>query len=220
MAELDQGLYRHRLCKALRQLLLLMALLEKGIEILKRHEQQRAVITTPFHQTIARHRKGLLKTMRTPRFTTALLGLSIGLISLEAGLSAAQAGCNFLPPVGSNGSSNIVKKRVSREKLIGRTNWNTDFAVNAPYSSFKLFFTADSTASGTYPVEAFLKFTDGSNLRVVKESMTPPIGTGKQFGPFTVPQGKQVNQVNFKIGAGSDPNSTGFSYRISVQGCN
>ena len=220
MAELDQGLYRHRLCKALRQLLLLMALLEKGIEILKRHEQQRAVITIPFHQTIARHREGLLKTMRTIRFTTALLGLSVGLISLEAGLSAAQAGCNFLPPVGGNGSSNIVKKRVSREKLIGRTNWNTDFAVNAPYSSFKLFFTADSTASGTYPVEAFLKFTDGSNLRVVKESMTPPIGTGKQFGPFTVPQGKQVNQVNFKIGAGSDPNSTGFSYRISVQGCN
>jgi|TARA_Y100000589_G_scaffold296303_1_gene303355 hypothetical protein len=152
--------------------------------------------------------------------TTALLALAAGLISLEAGLSAAQAGCSFLPPVGGDGSSNIVKKRVSREKLIGRTNWNTDFAVNAPYSSYKLFFTADSTASGTYPVEAYLKFTDGSNLRVVKESMTPPIGTGKQFGPFSAPQGKQVSQVNFKIGAGSDPNSTGFSYRISVQGCN
>ena len=113
-----------------------------------------------------------------------------------------------------------MKKRVSREKLIGRTNWNTDFAVNKPYTIYRLFFTADSTASGTYPIEAFLKFTDGSNLRVVKESMKPPIGTGKEFGPFTVPQGKQVSQVNFKIGAGSDPNSTGFSYRISVQGCN
>ncbi|WP_413746652.1 hypothetical protein [Synechococcus sp. MIT S9507] len=158
--------------------------------------------------------------MRTTSFMTALLGLSAGLISLEAGVSASQAGCNFLPPVGGDGSSNIVKKRVSREKLIGRTNWNTDFAVDAPYSSFKLFFTADSTASGTYPVEAFLKFTDGSNLRIVKESMRPPIGTGKEFGPFSVPQGKQVSQVNFKIGAGSDPSSTGFSYRISVQGCN
>jgi len=158
--------------------------------------------------------------MGTPRFTIALLGLSAGLISLEAGLSAARAGCSFLPPIGGDGSSNIVKKRVSREKLIGRTNWNTDFAANGPYTSYKLFFTADSTASGTYPVEAYLKFTDGSNLRVVKESMRPPLGTGKQFGPFTVPQGKQVNQVNFKIGAGSDPNSTGFSYRISVQGCN
>ena len=158
--------------------------------------------------------------MGTPRFTIALLGLSAGLISLEAGLSAARAGCSFLPPIGGDGNSNIVKKRVSREKLIGRTNWNTDFAANGPYTSYKLFFTADSTASGTYPVEAYLKFTDGSNLRVVKESMRPPLGTGKQFGPFTVPQGKQVNQVNFKIGAGSDPNSTGFSYRISVQGCN
>ena len=105
--------------------------------------------------------------MGTPRLTIAMLGLTAGLISLEAGLSAAQAGCSFLPPVGGDGSSNIVKKRVSREKLIGRTNWNTDFAVNGPYTSYKLFFTADSTASGTYPVEAYLKFTDGSNLRVV-----------------------------------------------------
>ena len=160
--------------------------------------------------------------MGTPRFTIALVGLTAGLISLEASISVAQAArnCNFLPPVGGDGSSNIVKKRVSREKLIGRTNWNTDFAVNKPYTIYRLFFTADSTASGTYPIEAFLKFTDGSNLRVVKESMKPPIGTGKEFGPFTVPQGKQVSQVNFKIGAGSDPNSTGFSYRISVQGCN
>ena len=97
--------------------------------------------------------------MRTPRFTTALLGLSVGLISLEAGLSAAQAGCNFLPPVGGNGNSNIVKKRVSREKLIGRTNWNTDFLVDQPYRSFKLFFTADSSDPSSYPVQAFLKFS-------------------------------------------------------------
>jgi len=134
--------------------------------------------------------------------------------------SAAEAACAFLPPVGSDGSSRIVKKRVGKPKLIGRTNWNTDFAVNGRYGSYKLFFTADSTASGTYPVEAYLKFTDGSNLRVVQESMTPPIGRGRMFGPFTVPQGKTVSQVNFKIGTGSDPDSTGFSYRISVQGCN
>ena len=73
---------------------------------------------------------------------------------------------------------------MGKAKLIGHTNWNTDFAVNGPFTSYKLFFTADSTANGTYPVEAFLKFTDGSNLRVVKESLTPPIGTGRMFGPL------------------------------------
>ena len=137
----------------------------------------------------------------------------------------AQAGCTFLMPIGGNGDgpkTYIVKKRVQRNKaLIGRTNWNTDFVVNQPFTSYKLFFTADSTDSnpGSYPIEAFLKFSDGSNLRVVNEFMKPPTGTGAQFGPFQTPQGKAVSQVNFKVGAGNDPGATGFSYRISVQGC-
>ena len=159
-------------------------------------------------------------TMARRTLIAVVIGLGAGLISLDVGRSAAQASCSFLSPIGGDGSSDIVKKRVGKGKLLGRTNWNTDFAANRPYTSYKLFFTADSTARGTYPVEAFLKFTDGSNLRVVQESLTPPIGTGRMFGRFSVPQGKQVSQVNFKIGAGSDPTSTGFSYRISVQGCN
>ena len=92
-------------------------------------------------------------------------------------------------PIGGNGDGPkpyIVKKRVQRNKAVGRTNWNTDFVVNQPFGSYKLFFTADSTDSnpGSYPIEAFLKFSDGSNLRVVNEFMKPPTGTGAQFGPF------------------------------------
>jgi hypothetical protein len=49
--------------------------------------------------------------------------------------------------------------------------------------------------------------------------MKPPTGTGAQFGPFQAPSGKAVSQVNFRIGANNDPGATGFSYRISVQGC-
>ena len=137
----------------------------------------------------------------------------------------AQAGCTFLMPIGGNGDGPkpyIVKKRVQRNKaLIGRTNWNTDFVVNQPFASYKLFFTADSTDNnpGSYPIEAFLKFSDGSNLRVVNEFMKPPTSTGAQFGPFQAPSGKAVSQVNFRIGANNDPGATGFSYRISVQGC-
>ncbi len=133
-------------------------------------------------------------------------------------------------PLGGNGSGpepGIVKKKVERPKgligkALGRTNWNTDFVVDQPYRSYKLFFTADSTDGnpGSYPIEAFLKFSDGTNLKVVNEAMTPPTGTGAQFGPFSAPQGKAVSQVNFRIGANKDPGATGFSYRISVQGCN
>ena len=100
------------------------------------------------------------------------------------------------------------------------TNWNTDFVVDQPYSSFKLFFTADSSDSTSYPIEAFLKFSDGSNLKVADEQLQPPLGTGRMFGPFSQVQGKSISQVNFKVGANKDPKATGFSYRISVQGCN
>lgn len=141
----------------------------------------------------------------------------------------AQAGCTFLMPIGGNGDGPkpyIVKKRVERPKgligkAVGRTNWNTDFVVNQPYASYKLFFTADSTDNnpGSYPIEAFLKFSDGSTLKVVDEFMKPPTGTGAQFGPLAAPSGKAVSQVNFRIGANNDPGATGFSYRISVQGC-
>ncbi len=141
----------------------------------------------------------------------------------------AQAGCTFLMPIGGNGDGPkpyIVKKRVERPKgligkAVGRTNWNTDFVVNQPYASYKLFFTADSTDNnpGSYPIEAFLKFSDGSNLKVVEEFMKPPTGTGAQFGPLAAPSGKAVSQVNFRIGSNNDPGATGFTYRISVQGC-
>ena len=106
----------------------------------------------------------------------------------------AQAGCTFLMPIGGNGDGPkpyIVKKRVERPKgligkAVGRTNWNTDFVVNQPYASYKLFFTADSTDNnpGSYPIEAFLKFSDGSNLKVVDEFMKPPTILGQLDSAF------------------------------------
>ena len=109
-----------------------------------------------------------------------------------------------------------MNKKVERTKgligkAIGRTNWNTDFVVDQPYNKFKLFFTADSTDSASYPIQAFLKFSDGSNLQVVDEQMQPLLGTGKMLGPFQEVAGKSVSQVNFRIGANNDPQATGFS---------
>ena len=96
-------------------------------------------------------------------------------------------------------------------KAIGRTNWNTDFVVDQPYRSFKLFFTADSSDPSSYPVQAFLKFSDVSNRKVADEQLQPPVGTGRMFGPFQQVPGKSISQVNFRIGANKDPQATGFS---------
>ncbi len=150
-----------------------------------------------------------------------LAGVALVALPLAAAPPAgAVPVCTFLQPIGGDGVSPIVAKQVGRGKLIGRTNWNTDFIVDRPYDSYKFFFTANSSSgSAQYPVTGFLKFSDGSNLQVFNETMAPPIGTGRRFGPFPAVPGKQTSQANFKIGASDDPGALGFSYRISVQGC-
>jgi hypothetical protein len=155
--------------------------------------------------------------LKAPNLLAAGLTVGVGL----AGLSAnAAPTCTFLQPVGGNGTSPIVSKSVGRGKLLGKTNWNTDFFVTQPYTSYKFFFTANSSdPKAQYPVEGYMKFSDGSNLRMFNNLMSPPMGTGKMFGPFAAVPGKQTSQMNFKIGASNDPGALGFSYRISVQGC-
>jgi hypothetical protein len=155
--------------------------------------------------------------MSLTRLTAA--GFALG-VALWGGSAGAAPTCTFLQPVGGNGSSPIVSKSVGRGKLIGKTNWNTDFFITQPYTSFKFFFTANSSdAQAQYPVEGNMKFSDGSSLQMFKTLMNPPMGTGKMFGPFASVPGKQATQMNFKVGASNDPGALGFSYRISVQGC-
>ena len=155
--------------------------------------------------------------MSLTRFAAA--GFALG-AALWGGSTVAAPTCTFLQPVGGNGSSSIVSKSVGRGKLIGKTNWNTDFFITQPYTSFKFFFTANSSDSqAQYPVEGNMKFSDGSSLQMFNTLMNPPMGTGKMFGPFASVPGKQATQMNFKVGASNDPAALGFSYRISVQGC-
>jgi len=157
------------------------------------------------------------------RFLSSMLwsaGLVGGLAASAVLPAAAQQRCEFLQPVGGTGVTPIVTKTISEGNIFGRPNWNTDFYVTKPYNSYKFFFTADSSVSASYPVVGFLKFSDGSNMQVINDpSFTPPMGTGKMWGPFPAYPDKTVTQLNFKIGASADQAATGFTYRISTQGC-
>jgi hypothetical protein len=147
----------------------------------------------------------------------------LGCAALQLAMPAAGMAetCVFLKPIGGDGTSPIVAKTVGRGKLIGQTNWWTDFIVDRPYSNYKYFFTANSSdPKAQYPVEGFMKFSDGTNLQLFNVMMSPPIGSGKMFGPYQQVPGKQIGQISFKVGASNDPGALGFSYRISVQGCN
>jgi len=68
---------------------------------------------------------------------------SIGPILVGASLlfgaapGPASAQCRFLLPIGGGGEP-WVEKRISPDRLVGRTNWNTDFAVDRSFSSFRV----------------------------------------------------------------------------------
>lgn len=147
-----------------------------------------------------------------------LAALACATCLLASGPAMAQS-CQFLAPVGGNGVTPVVTKTISPGNPFGRPNWNTDFFVTQPYGSYKFFFTADSSVSATYPIQGYLKFTDGSSLQVINESYAPQMGSGREWSVQAVP-GKTVSQLNFKIGASADQAATGFTYRISTQGCN
>jgi len=166
--------------------------------------------------------------MRVPSLQTplaaalALTAAVTSAVTVGAQSAGAQT-CQFLAHVCGDGTTNIVTKNISPGNPLpfSRPKWNTDFFVTAPYSSYKFFFTANSSVSATYPVEGYLKFTDGTAFQVINEpSFAPPTGTGRQWGPFPAYPGKMVSEVNFRIGATADQAATGFTYRISVQGCN
>lgn len=128
--------------------------------------------------------------------------------------------CVYLPAVG--GGTSVSKSIQLDGPLVfpfGRTNFNTDFTVTEPFRSYKVNFRSTSSKAGPYPIQAYLKFSDGSNLQVVNETLNAQPGQFRQFGPFQPPAGKLVTQVNVKVGSGYNANATGFSYTISVFGC-
>ena len=73
-----------------------------------------------------------------------------------------------------------------------------------------------AVAAGSSSAEAgcrFLMPLGGSGEPVVSKR------TGRKFGPFKAVPGKRTNLMNFRVGSTTRPAAVGFSYRISVQGC-
>jgi hypothetical protein len=134
--------------------------------------------------------------MALSRLLQPVLVTSSLLLLIDAG--HGRASCQFLMPI-QGGGEPVVEKRISADGLLRRNNWNTDFAVDRNYASYRITLQSASTERGVFPVAAFQQ-------QVV-------------FGPFPAVPDKRTNQVNVRVGATAMPRSTGFSYRVSVEGC-
>jgi hypothetical protein len=155
--------------------------------------------------------------MALSRLLQPVLVTSSLLLLIDAGLG--RASCQFLMPI-EGGGEPVVDKRISPDGLLRRTNWNTDFAVDRTYASYRINLQSASSERGVFPIAAFLRFTDNTDLRVVDENRSLEPQQQVVFGPFPAVPDKRTNQVNVRVGATAMPRSTGFSYRVSVEGCN
>lgn len=145
-----------------------------------------------------------------------ILGVGLGLMAAE---SPAQASCTMLMPVGGGGQP-VVEKRISPPGgVFTRSNWNTDFAVNRSFTSYRIHLQSASSDQGLFPVAAFLRFTDNTEFRLMTENVTLQPEERRTFGPFPAVPGRRTNLVNVRVGATAQPGSIGFSYRVSVEGC-
>lgn len=156
-----------------------------------------------------------MRTLSRSSLVPAVMALLLTVV-----LPASALACERLKAVG--GGTSVSKTIQLDGPLVfpfGRTNFNTDFTVNRNFSSYRLNFRSTSSKAGPYPVVAYLKFSDGTNLQVVNETIDATPGMARSFGPFYPPHGKLVTQVNVKVGSGLNANATGFSYVISVDGC-
>jgi len=119
----------------------------------------------------------------SPRAAPAL---AVGL-ALTCG-GTAQVACRFLMPIGGGGQP-VVEKRIGPDRLVGRTNWNTDFAVDRSFASYRVNFQSASTVQGTFPLGVLLMFTDGSNLQLVNYNLSLAPGQQRRLGPFSAVPG-------------------------------
>jgi hypothetical protein len=153
-----------------------------------------------------------------PRPLAPAAALSVMLL-LSAAANPAQSACRFLKPIGG-AAEPVVEKRIGPDMPVGRTNWNTDFAVDRSYTSYRVNFQSASSSKGTFPLALFLLFTDGTNLQLVNSNLNLAPQQQRRFGPFPSVPGKRTSRFNVRVGSSTMPGSTGFSYRVSVEGCN
>ena len=154
-----------------------------------------------------------------PRLLSPAVAVLSSVLLLPTLAGSAQAQCRSLMPIGGGGQA-VVQKRISPDRLVGRTNWNTDFAVDRAFASYRVNFQSASTGQGIFPLAVFLRFTDGSNLQLVNDNITLAPSQQRRLGPFPAVPGKRTSRVNVRVGSSTMPGATGFSYRVSVEGCN
>ncbi|HSE50330.1 MAG TPA: transporter substrate-binding domain-containing protein [Terriglobales bacterium] len=139
---------------------------------------------------------------------------------------AAQLKCELLPPSHRSDDTKVVTERIGpREGALGPTG-NTYFLMPRAYKYVMVHLQPMSSDVAPYLVKLITRYADDTIYEPVVETIYPKAGSPQDWGPLEVmprevPDEKIGNMFNVKVQSNYalEPRATGFSYTVSVEGC-
>ena len=134
--------------------------------------------------------------------------------------------CEALPPVfRSDSSSKVIQEKIGPDE--GSPTGNSFFMINPPAKYLVVRLTPTTSDSAAYPVKIITRYTDDTIFEPVMEAIVPQAGVPFVWGPLEVrpaevPRDKVGDIVMVKVqeNYALQPDAKGFSYTLSVEGCN
>jgi polar amino acid transport system substrate-binding protein len=162
-------------------------------------------------------------------FLAAVLGSHHPGVSIAPGGGDPQGGtaslrCELLPPSFRSDLGYTVLEKVgpAAEKPTG----NTYFLMPRPYKSVVVHLNPLSSDNAPYLVKLITRYADDTIYEPLVEAITPRANTPFHWGPLPVmpprvPKDKAANMFNVKVQENYTfaPDALGFTYTVSVEGC-
>jgi polar amino acid transport system substrate-binding protein len=138
----------------------------------------------------------------------------------------ATTGCEPLSPLFRSDSSRVVQEKISPNGSDSPTG-NTYFLMRDPYKYVIVHLNPTSSDTGNYLVKLITRYMDDTIYEPVVKTIIPKAGGNYEWGPLlvmpsAVPKDKVPNMFNVKVqeNYALNPEAKGFSYTVSVDGCN
>lgn len=149
-----------------------------------------------------------------------------GEIDAAVAPAAKADACEPLSPTYRSDSSRVVTEKIGPTNSPGPTG-NTFFLMPQPYKYVIVHLNPTSSDVGTYLVKLITRYTDDTIYEPVVQTIVPKAGGNYTWGPLAVmpsavPGDKIANMFNVKVqeNYALNPEAKGFSYTVSVDGCN
>jgi len=149
----------------------------------------------------------------------SLLALSGVVISSSSSFAET---CEVLPPAQKHDASNVLTITMNPEG--NPIVWaNPYFQTLKPYKSVVVKLEPLTSDVGTYPVKIIARYNDDTIFEYGVFPIVPNTGKSYTWGPFPLNQSGKIPRIlNVKVQDNYflTPNTKGFTFKISVLGCN